>query len=229
MFIFGDWTFIILIPALLFSIYASLKVNSVFNEYSKRRTMSGITGADVARELLWRSGISCIPVEMTDKRLGDHYDPQKKVLRLSPEVYRGNSIASLGVAAHEVGHAIQHKEGYIPLSVRSSLVPVANLGTYAAFPLFFAGFLFSSAFMVNTGIYLFLAAVLFYLITLPVEFNASRRALAILEKGRFMTVTEMDGARKVLDAAAMTYIAALFMAVSELLRMIILKESFDNS
>ena len=124
--------------------------------------------------------------------------------------------------------SIQHKEGYVPLSVRSSLVPVANLGTCAAFPLFFAGFLFSSAFLVNTGIYLFLGAVLFYLITLPVEFNASMRALAILEKGRFLTVTEMDGARKVLNAAAMTYIAALLMAVAELLRMIILKESFDN-
>jgi len=228
MFIFGDWTFLILIPALLFSIYASVKVNSVFSEYSKKRTMSGITGADVARELLWRSGLSYIPVEMTGKRLGDHYDPQGKVLRLSPEVYRGNSIASLGVAAHEVGHAIQHKEGYLPLSVRSSLVPVANLGTYAAFPIFFAGFLFSSAFLINIGIYLFLGAVLFYLITLPVEFNASARALAILENGRFLTVTEMDGARKVLNAAAMTYIAALLMAVAELLRMIILKGSLDN-
>ncbi|MEQ8221639.1 MAG: zinc metallopeptidase [Candidatus Eremiobacterota bacterium] len=228
MFIFGDWTFLILIPALLFSIYASIKVKSAFNEFSKTGTFSGITGAQIARELLWRNGLSCIPVEMTDSYMGDHYDPAGKVLRLSPDVYRGNSITSLGVAAHEVGHAVQHKEGYVPLALRSSLVPVANLGTYAAFPLFFAGFLFSSAFMVNIGIYLFLGAVLFYLITLPVEFNASRRALAMLQNGQFMTVTEMEGAKHVLHAAAMTYIAALFMAVSELLRMIILKESLDN-
>ena len=227
MFIFGDWTIVLLIPAFLFSLYASMKVKSVFNEYSKKGTFSGLTGSDLARYLLSENGLGNISVEMTRSMMGDHYDPLRKKLRLSPDVYGSNSITSLGVAAHEVGHAIQEKEGYMPLVLRSTLVPVANIGSSMAFPLFFIGFLFSSSWLLNLGIVFFMGAVVFYLVTLPVEFDASRRALAVLKSGRFMTVDELGGAKKVLNAAAMTYLAAALMAVMQLVRMLILRDAVD--
>ena len=228
MFIFGDWTFILLIPALIFSIYSSWKVKSVFEEYSKKETLTGLTGSGLARFLLDRNDLYYIDLEETRSWMGDHYDPAAKVLRLSPDVYRSNSITALGVAAHETGHAIQEKEGYLPFIARTALVPVANIGSSMAFPMFFLGFLFSWPAMLNIGIIFFFGAVIFYVVTLPVEFNASYRALAMLENGGLMTVTEIDGARKVLWAAAMTYLASACMAITELLRMILLKNALDR-
>src|SRR5690606_30930663 len=168
-----DWTMIILIPAILVSMYAQFKIQSAYGHWSRVRSSSGVSGAMVARELLRQAGIYDVEVEMIDGHLTDHYDPRSKKLRLSPEVYHGNSIAALGIAAHETGHAVQHDVGYYPLALRNSLVPVANLGSNLAFPLIILSLLLGSPTLAIWGMYAFTAVVLFQLITLPVEFNAS--------------------------------------------------------
>ncbi|MFX0549123.1 zinc metallopeptidase [Hathewaya histolytica] len=217
-----DSTMIILIPALLISMYAQFKVQNTFQRYSKVFSKKGITGGEVARRLLDEAGLSYIPVELIQGKLTDHYDPVNKVMRLSNDVYYGNSVASIGVAAHETGHAIQHKENYAPLNIRNSIVPVVNISSSASWLLFFAGMIFSIPKLTTLGILLFSAVVLFQIITLPVEFNASARAIKILDSRSILDVEEIYGAKKVLQAAALTYVAAAITAISQLLRLVAL-------
>jgi len=213
---------IILIPGLILAVYAQFKVKSTFAKYSRVRAQSGITGAQVAKRLLEEAGIHDVSVELTGGHLSDHYDPRKKALRLSQEVYNGASLASLGVAAHETGHAIQHDRGYIPLNIRAMFVPVAQLGSTMAFPLFLIGLFMNSGWLLWAGIYLFTAVVLFQVVTLPVEFNASSRALEVLQSGGYISPDEAGGARKVLNAAALTYVAAAIMGLLQLVRLLLL-------
>lgn len=231
MFYFGDPTFILLIPALIFAFIAQGMVQSAFRKYSQQSSQKGYTGAQVARDILDRVGLRDVPVEITPGQLSDHYDPTKRVMRLSPEVYHSNSIAALGVAAHETGHAIQHMEGYKFLNARNAIFPIASFGSQLAFPVFFIGLLFRSSLgysLMTLGIYLFLGALAFQVITLPVEFNASRKALMLLNEGNYLTTTETAKAKKVLSAAAMTYIAAAAMSAVQLLRLILLRGSRDD-
>ncbi len=215
--------FILLLPALILSLYAQWKVKSTFHKMSQVRAGSGMTGAQVAKSLLQRNGISDVQVEAVAGSLTDHYDPRSKVLRLSEDVYASNSLAALGVAAHETGHAIQHHTSYAPLALRSSIVPVANLGSTLAFPLLIGGMFLGLPILIDVGIILFSAAVVFTLITLPVEFNASRRAMAQLSSGGYLRNEEVNGARSVLSAAALTYVAAAATAVLQLVRLILMR------
>jgi Zn-dependent membrane protease YugP len=220
----GDVTFLLLIPAFLLAMYAQMKVQGTYNKYAKVPAQSGYTGAQMARALLDANQLNNVAIEITNGRLSDHYDPGKKVLRLSPEVYHGKSLAALGIAAHEIGHAAQHANSYVPLAVRNSLVPIANIGGNLAFPLFFIGLFIQSGWLVDLGVILFAAAVAFQLITLPVEFNASNRAMAMLEgHGYLSRGEELQGARKVLSAAALTYIAATAVALLQLVRLLLLR------
>lgn len=219
---FFDPTFILLIPALLLAAYAQAKVQATFRRYAQIPAGSRLTGAAVARQLLEGGGIFNVPIEVTSQNLGDHYDPRAKVLRLSREVYGSNSLAALGVAAHEVGHALQHHQGYLPLKARNTFVPLAQFGSNLAFPLLILGILLGFLPLARLGVYLFSLAVLFYLITLPVEFNASRRATVLLETGGYLSRGEVVGARKVLGAAALTYVAAALVAVVNLVRFLLL-------
>lgn len=221
MFLF-DPTYIILLPALILSIYASWKVRSTFSYFSQIPNSRRITGAEAARILLGALGLHDVKIELTPGSLTDHYDPRTKTLRLSEPVYHSPSISALGVCAHEIGHAIQHAQGYFPLAFRSTLVPVAALGTNMAFPLFFIGFLFGSPSLMVIGILAFSIGVLFYLITLPVEINASKRARELLLSSGMITAREAEGVKTVLNSAALTYIAAAAMALLQLLRLILL-------
>lgn len=220
--LFFDWTMILLIPAILVSMYAQAKVHGAYNKWSQVRSTSGISGAMAARELLRQAGIHDVEVEMVPGHLTDHYDPRTKKLRLSPQVYNSSSIAALGIAAHETGHAIQHDVGYYPLALRNSLVPVANIGSNLAFPLIIIGLLFGNPTLAIWGVYAFTAVVLFQLVTLPVEFNASSRAVALLEGSGFITRNEVQPTKAVLNAAALTYVAAALTAVLNLLRLLII-------
>lgn len=219
---FYDPTFILLIPALILAGWAQYKVQSTFHRYARVPSSSGITGAQVARKLLLANGIDDVIVEPVKGNLTDHYHPTKKTLFLSEPVFGASTISAISVAAHEVGHAIQHKEGYKPLSIRSMLVPVANFGNYTAWILFFVGLIFSMDFLVEIGIVLFTFVVLFQLVTLPVEFNASARALAQVSYQGFLSNDEVRYSKKVLNAAALTYVAAALMAVLQLLRLLII-------
>ncbi|NLY56430.1 MAG: zinc metallopeptidase [Firmicutes bacterium] len=223
---FWDPTFVILIPGLLLAFWAQAKVQSTFRQYLHVRSRKGYTGAQVAQALLRANGVTDVTVERTRGMLTDHYDPRTKVIRLSDQVYDGTSLASIGVAAHETGHALQHHQEYFPLQIRNSLVPVANFGSNLAFPLFFIGFFFQSQFgltLMNLGILLFSAALLFQLVTLPVELNASNRAIAMLTGQGIISMEEESGARKVLSAAAWTYVAAVAMAALQLIRLLVLR------
>lgn len=219
-----DSTFLILIPALLISIYAQMKVSSTFNKYSNIRSVRGYSGAQVARMLLDSNGLYNIPVELVRGKLTDHYDPTRMVMRLSEDVYYGTSVASIGVAAHETGHAIQHQQNYSPLIIRNSIFPVVNFGSNFSWIIFLVGLIFSFGPLMQIGIILFSAVVIFQLITLPVEFNASSRALVLLENNGILYSDEVTGAKKVLSAAAMTYVAAALTAIAQLLRLILLSE-----
>ncbi|MCL5735423.1 MAG: zinc metallopeptidase [Actinobacteria bacterium] len=220
---FWYWSLILLVPALVLGIYAQAKVSSSFNRYSQIRSVRGLTGAQGARMVLDSAGLSGVGIEIAGGRLSDHYDPRSRVLTLSPDVGNTNSLAALGVAAHEAGHAIQHAERYVPFKFRSALVPVANIGTNFGFILFFIGlFFFRSGLLMNVGIVLYAAAVLFTLVTLPVELNASRRAMTLLSDRSILVADELAGARKVLNAAALTYVAAALMAILQLVRLILI-------
>lgn len=220
---FWDSTLILLVPAFLLSLYAQWKVSSTFNRYNKVPSGRGLTGAQGARALLDSAGLNSVAIEVIGGRLTDHYDPRSKTLRLSADVGNSNSLAALGVAAHEAGHALQDAKGYAPMKLRSALMPAANIGSNAGFLLFFVGLLFGrNASLMNLGILLFSAAVAFTVITLPVEINASHRALALLSDRGILVSQEVDGARKVLQAAALTYIAAALMAVLNLVRLILI-------
>lgn len=215
--IFDPLYLIMVLPALLLSIYAQIRVKSTFSKFSRVTTFRGVTGAQAAQTILRAAGIHDVTVELTTGFLSDHYDPRGKVLRLSESVYAGNSIASVGVAAHEAGHAIQDAMGYAPLKLRGALVPVSTIGSNLAWPLLLIGFIFMSQSLIMAGILFFTLAVLFQIITLPVEFNASSRALAALPAAGILSESEVSGARKVLSAAALTYVAAATAAVLQLL------------
>jgi len=223
-FMFNDFTLILLIPAMILAAWAQLRVTSNFNKYSQLKSRRGRTGADIARELLRNNGIYDVEVELGRGHLTDHYDPRSKRVVLSESVYSSTSIAAISVAAHEVGHALQHDQGYIALNLRSMILPVANIGSRMAFPLLLFGLMMGEGGMllIDLGILLFACAVLFQIITLPVEFNASSRAIAVLSDGMYLDEEEVRPARKVLNAAAMTYVAATFMALMQLLRMLAL-------
>ena len=213
---------IVVLPAIILALYAQVKVQATFQRYLQVRAQSGLTGADVARSLLRSQGLEGVRVEAIPGNLTDHYDPRDRTLRLSQQVFYGNSLAALGVAAHETGHALQHATDYVPLNVRSSLVPAANIGSQLGLPVALFGFFFQSGFMLQLGIILFSLAVLFQLVTLPVEFNASSRALTLLEGEGVLAHDEIGGARAVLSAAALTYVAATLSAVLQLLRLLLM-------
>lgn len=214
---FDPLYFLFAAPAILLMLYAQHKVSRTYSQYSKVINMQGLTGAQVARRLLQSQGLEGVGLEMTPGHLSDHYDPRHKVLRLSEEVYRSASVASMGIVAHEVGHAAQDKAGYAPMVVRSVLVPVANLGSMLGYIFFIIGLMLQLAAFTWLGIIFFSAAVVFALVTLPVELNASSRALAMLRGHGLVTVTEHNAANAVLQAAALTYLAALLQAVMNLL------------
>ncbi|NLV91282.1 MAG: zinc metallopeptidase [Firmicutes bacterium] len=223
-----DPTFLLLIPGIILALYAQSKVQSTFQRYSRVRSMSGLTGAQVARTLLDRHGLHDVPVELVGGRLTDHYDPRSRVMRLSQEVYQSTSLAALGVAAHETGHAIQHAQNYVPLGIRNNLFPIASIGSQMAFPLFFIGLIFASTTLMNIGIWFFIAALAFQVVTLPVEFNASYRAIQLLSSTGILTSSEVPQARRVLNAAALTYVAAVAMAALQLVRLLLLRGARDD-
>lgn len=218
-----DSTYILIVIGVVLSLLASAKLKTTFSKYSKVRNARGITGAQAAEQLLRAEGIYDVRVEHIGGSLTDHYSPQEKVLRLSDSVYNQTSVAAVGVAAHECGHAMQHRDAYAPLKIRGSLVPVVNIGAQLSWPLILIGILFSGAqVLIQVGILLFSLTVLFQLITLPVEFNASRRALVSLERHGILQTTEVKSTRKVLSAAALTYVAAAAASILQLLRLLLL-------
>ncbi|MGQ9855983.1 MAG: zinc metallopeptidase [Fervidobacterium sp.] len=219
---FYDPTFIILLPALLLSLWATISVQSRFSEYSRVRSRIGMTGAELARFILDSAGLYDVKIEALPGTLTDHYDPRTRVVRLSQATYSSDSVAALGVVAHEIGHAIQHAKGYVPLVIRNTIAPVAQFSSNLAWIFFIIGLITGMFGLAQLGIILFSIAVLFSIITLPVEFDASRRALAILQKNLMMPAEELKGVKAVLSAAAMTYVAAMLMAVLQLVRMILI-------
>ncbi|MDY4082065.1 MAG: zinc metallopeptidase [Candidatus Metalachnospira sp.] len=227
MFFYFDWTYLVLVlPAIILAMAAQGKVSSTFNKYSRVPSRIGITGAEAARRIMEQNGIYDVSIERVSGNLTDHYDPSKKVLRLSDSVYSSSSIAAVGVAAHETGHAIQHARGYAPLSLRSLMVPLANIGSRLSMPLILLGLIFSFSSrmgdsLITLGIVLFGLSVVFTVITLPVEFNASKRAIACLGDSRILYEDEIEGAKKVLSAAAMTYVASTAVALANFLRLIV--------
>ena len=226
-----DWTFLLLVPGMIVAAYAQFQVSSAYKAYSKVRTKNGITGAEVARTLLDSNGLSTIGIEGVAGNLTDHYDPRSKVMRLSQGVGQQASIAAVGIAAHETGHAIQDKEGYGPLRFRNFMVPITGFASNLAWPLFFLGFFFAQTSwgfaLMDLGIVLFSLALLFNIITLPVEFNASKRAVEALMDNHLILPGEEIGVKKVLRAAALTYVAAALMSLLTLLRLLILRGSRD--
>jgi Zn-dependent membrane protease YugP len=219
---FADWTFVLLIPAFLLTFYAQFRVKSTFARYSGVYASRRVSAESVARMLLDQFRLNNVRIERVHGELTDHYDPRSKVLRLSDSVGGSSSIAAIGVAAHEVGHAIQDGEGYSPLRVRNMLVPVASLGSNGAIILFMIGLFMGMGPLVNLGIVFFAGAVLFHIITLPVEFDASSRALKLLSATGVLSARETDGARSVLNAAALTYVAAVLMAIAQLVRLVLM-------
>lgn len=226
-----DSTYILVLIGALLSMWASARVNSAFRKYSRVRSRNGITGAQAAERLLHAQGIYDVRIEHISGSLTDHYDPGAQVLRLSDDVYGSTSIAAVGVAAHECGHAMQHAEGYTPLSIRTALVPVANFGAKISWPLIILGLIFggsASNILLQAGILLFCAVVLFQIVTLPVEFNASSRALRLLDETGMLIPDEVRQTRKVLSAAAMTYVASVAASLLQLLRLLLLANRRRN-
>lgn len=218
-----DWTYILVLIGAILSMIASAKVNSTFNKYKRVRSMTGMTGAEAAQRILHQNGIYDVAVEHISGNLTDHYDPKNKVLRLSDATYGSNSVAAIGVAAHECGHALQHKDEYLPLKIRSAIVPAANFGSRLGIPIILLGVILGSNYMlIQIGIWVFSLAVLFQLVTLPVEFNASSRAVAMVERYGILSGDELRHTRKVLSAAALTYVAAAAASILQLLRLILL-------
>ncbi len=218
-----DWTYFLVLIGAVLSIIASVRVNTTFNKYAKVRSMTGMTGAEAAQRILQYNGIYDVQIRQVSGNLTDHYDPRNKTLNLSDSVYGSASVAAVGVAAHECGHAIQHKEGYGPLKLRSALVPAANIGSRLGIPIILLGIIFSYNYvLIQVGIWVFALAVLFQVVTLPVEFNASSRAVQALDQMGILAGQEVGQCRKVLSAAAMTYVAAAASAILQLLRLILL-------
>ena len=227
---FWDPTMVLLIPAMILAFYAQWKVQSTYAKFSEIASASGRTGREIAQLILRQNGIDDVEVEEGQGVLSDHYDPLSKKVRLSPQNYEEPSVSALAVAAHEVGHAIQHAQGYVPLRFRTAIFPLANIGTNLSWIFIIAGLLFAPGFhvagvsLLDVGILLFSFAVVFQVVTLPVEFDASRRALVQLNRLGLVSPAEQDGAKKVLSAAALTYVAAASSAVLQLLRLLILRD-----
>ena len=223
-----DWTYLVLIlPCMIFSLIASSRVNSTFKKYSSQYSLRRLTGAEAARRVLAHNGVSGVRIERVSGNLTDHYDPRTNVIRLSDSVYDSTSTAAIGVAAHEAGHAVQYAREYAPIKFRAAIIPLTNFGSKLAMPLILAGILLAafgsfSTILVDLGIAAFGLSFVFQLITLPVEFNASRRAIQAIEEGQLLTAEEQMGAKKTLKAAAMTYVAAMAVALAQLLRLIVL-------
>lgn len=223
-----DSTYLIfVVPAMLLAFWAQFKVNSTYEKFSKVTNHKGITGAEVAVKILNLHGIYNVSVEQVAGKLTDHFDPRTNVIRLSSGVYSGTSVAALGVAAHETGHAVQHAKGYLPIKLRNMVVPVASLGSNLAIPLAILGLVLSMPVLIDAGIILFTAVVAFQFVTLPVEFNASRRAITVLNSEGILYDEELKGAKKVLSAAALTYVAAAAVALGNLLRLLALRGRRD--
>lgn len=218
---------IFVLPAMLLAFWAQHKVNSTYQKFSKITNHRGITGAEVAVKILNLHGVYNVRVEHISGMLTDHFDPRTNVIRLSDGVYSGTSVAALGVAAHETGHALQHAKGYLPIKVRNAIVPVASLGSNLAVPLAILGLILAMPVLVDAGIILFTAVVAFQFVTLPVEFNASRRAISVLDSQGILHGEELTGAKKVLGAAALTYVAAAAVALGNLLRLLALRGRRD--
>jgi len=220
----STWLYLILVvPAFIISLIAQAKVKSTYSKMAKVRNTSGYTGAQAAAAVLRHYGIMDVRIEETHGKLSDHFDPRSKVIRLSREVYYGNSIAAVGIACHEAGHAAQHAQGYVPIKVRNAIIPVCNIGSYLGIPLAFAGYFLGFEPLVLVGLGLYSLIAVFQLVTLPVEFNASARAVRVIdENGLLRSEEEISGAKKVLSAAAMTYVAALVVSLANLLRFAIL-------
>ncbi len=222
-FYYYDYYYLILVvPALLISLWAQFKVSSTFNRYNNVFSRRGYTAAQIARTILDANGLQNVRIEHVTGKLTDHYDPRANVIRLSDSVYDSTSVAAIGVAAHESGHAVQYAVGYSPIKLRNAVIPLTNIGSTLSMPLLLLGLIFSFRPLVIGGILLFSLVALFQLITLPVEFNASNRALQILQTGNYLSDEELVGARKTLSAAAMTYVAALLVSLMQLLRLILL-------
>ncbi|MCL2198633.1 MAG: zinc metallopeptidase [Defluviitaleaceae bacterium] len=219
---FDPLFFVLVVPAFLFTLWAQFKVKGNFDKFSKERTTSGITGAQAAAEILRREGIHDVRIEKTPGHLTDHFDPRGNVIRLSDSVYNEATVAAVGVAAHEAGHAIQYAHGYSPMKVRAAIIPITNTGSKLAIPLILIGFFMSALGLMYLGIILFSTVVVFQLVTLPVEFNASNRAVAALEGNAMLTAFEIEGSKKVLNAAALTYVAALAVSLAQLLRFVMM-------
>ena len=223
-----DWTYVVLVlPCLLLSLWASANVNSTFKKYSSQFSRRHLTGAEAAQRVLFANGVRDVRIERVSGNLTDHYDPRANVIRLSDEVYGSTSTAAIGVACHEAGHAVQYAQSYAPIKLRAAVIPVTNLGSKLAMPLILIGLLLSylgnfSYMLVYAGIACFGLSLVFQLVTLPVEFNASRRALAAISSGNLLTEEEQKGARKTLTAAALTYVAATATALAQLLRLLVL-------
>lgn len=223
-----DWTYLVLIlPCMIFSLIASSRVNSTFQKYSQQYSQRRLTGAEAARRVLQHNGVSGVRIERVAGNLTDHYDPRTNVIRLSDSVYDSTSTAAIGVAAHEAGHAVQYAREYAPIKLRAAIIPLTNFGSRLAMPLILAGILFTflgefSTVLVYLGIAAFGLSFVFQLITLPVEFNASRRAIRAIEDTQLLTSEEQKGAEKTLKAAAMTYVAAMAVALAQLIRLIVI-------
>lgn len=222
-----DWTYLLIIPGLLLGLWAQHKVNSAYREYSKVATRLGRPASEVVAELLRRNGNSAVQVGHISGQLTDHYNPADETLNLSDGVYNSVSVAALGIAAHEAGHAMQKQEGYAPMKLRTAVVPVVNIGSSASTPLFILGLIFSWRPLIYLGIALFSLSVIFSLITLPVEFDASSRAIRMLTEGGYVTESERSGVKSVLTAAALTYVAAAVTSLLSLLRLILIAKDRD--
>lgn len=220
-----DMTYLVLVlPAILIALFAQIKVKSAFSKYSKQFTKSGLTGKDAAERILMAGGITNVKVERVSGSLTDHYDPKTNVIRLSDGVYGSNTISAVGVAAHEAGHALQYAEGYAPIKLRAAIIPVTNIGSILTFPLILLGILFNFTLLMYLGIAAFGLSTLFQLITLPVELNASKRAMGNLRECSILGSEELKGAGSVLSAAAMTYVASLLVSLMQLLRLLIITQ-----
>ncbi len=223
-----DWYYIVLVmPALLFAMWASSRVNTTFKKYSAQSISCGLSGRDAARMILDAHGLHHVAIEHISGELTDHYDPKANVVRLSDGVYSGRSSAAVGVAAHECGHAVQHAEGYLPVKIRSAIVPITNIGAKISVPLIILGLMFSYlgsvfVYIAYAGVACFSLSTLFQLVTLPTEYNASRRAVAVLQSSGRLTDEELRGTKKVLSAAALTYVAALAVSIMQLLRLLLI-------
>jgi len=222
MFFYDNYYLMLVVPAILISMFAQVKVKSTYKKYSEIMSTGSKTAMEITRRILDSNGLQNVGIEHVSGSLTDHYDPRVNVIRLSDTVYSDVSVASIGVAAHEAGHAVQYKEGYMPIKIRNAVLPAANLGSKLSVPLILFGIILSFGPLVDAGILLFSFVLLFQLITLPVEFNASKRAIKTLDNANILTGDELIGAKKVLNAAALTYVAAALLSSMQLLRFVLL-------